>query len=318
MNPIVSDQKTMVPEPPDRQAQAAEPRIRAMKRTDLEEVGALLFRAFHQGAVKHGYAPRIGSKEEGLAWAWALFRYGSPEILVAHVDDRLAGVCGLYRRGAHGGIGPVAVDPAWQGRGVGSRLMAALLERAAGLESVRLFQEAFNPASFSLYYGLGFEPVSELLDLTAEPREGRGAAGGGGVSELAGHELTDAAAYDMARSRYDRREDLAYYMKWGKVLVCRRASEIRGVLACVPGGRSVHLGPLVADGEEEARSLYERACAVYNGRQVGTRVMARDRLLVSALRQMGFRIYCLNMLMVRGTWRPGSSVEAFGRFPEGT
>jgi len=45
--------------------------------------------------------------------------------------------------------------------------------------------------------------------------------------------------------------------------------------------------------------------------------MARDQVLVRTLQNLGFKLYCLNMLMVRGTWRPGRYVEAFGRFPEG-
>jgi hypothetical protein len=45
--------------------------------------------------------------------------------------------------------------------------------------------------------------------------------------------------------------------------------------------------------------------------------MARDYQLARTLMILGFRLYCMSFLMVRGTWRPGHYVEAFGRFPEG-
>ncbi len=299
-----------------RQAPPAGLVVRVMTRGDLERVGEVLFRAFHDGAVKRGFAPKVDNAKEGTAWAWAIFRHAPHEILIAEVDGHAAGVCCLNPRGDQGGVGPVAVDPAYQGKGIGGRMVGALIERAAGLRSVRLFQEAFNPASFSLYYGLGFEPVADLLDLTAEPGGEIGALCGD-VSAITVNELDEACAYDMQRSTYDRRADLAYYAKWGKVLVHRQASQIRGVLACLPAARSVHFGPLVAEGEEEALCLFRHALAIYGDRRCETRIMARDRALSGGLRELGFKIYSLNMLMVRGAWRPGRYTEAFGRFPEG-
>jgi hypothetical protein len=197
--------------------------------------------------------------------------------------------------------------------------MDALLTKAEGLQSVRLFQEAFNPASFSLYYSLDFTPVAELLDLSLDTRVRKGADLdlSGNVSEVTAEDLDAVHAYDVPRSGMERRADLAYYAKWGKVFICRSRSQIRGFLACLPGSRSVQLGPLVAESEEEARGLFQHAVGAFGERSCQTRVMARDRLLVRNLKALGFKLYCLNILMVRGAWRPGRSVEAFGRFPEG-
>jgi GNAT superfamily N-acetyltransferase len=291
--------------------------IRDMARGDLERVGEILCHAFNDAAEKHGFAPRMRNAQEGTAWAWAIFRHTPHDILVADVNGRVAGICCLHPRGDQGGIGPVAVDPAYQGKGIGRQLMAALVKRADALQSVRLFQESFNPASFSLYYALDFLPVADLLEMTADPKGGKGAMLSDNVQELALPDLDEACSYDLPRSKYDRRADLAYYAKWGKVFVFRNESQIRGLLACLPGPQSVQCGPLVAEGEEEAQSLYRHALAVYRERPCQTRVMARDRALVRTLRELGFTIYCLNMLMVRGSWRPGPSIEAFGRFPEG-
>lgn len=292
-------------------------RIRNMTRTDLDRAGAILFDAFNRGALKHGYVPRMQSMQEGTSWAWAMLRHGPNEVLVAEVEDRLAGLCCLNPRGVHGGIGPVAVDPAFQGQGIGGQLMNALLKRAESLQSVRLFQESFNTASFSLYYSRDFIPVSDLLDVYVNPGEQKKAGPCDKVSELTTEDIDSVSAYDVPRSKFDRRTDLAYYGKWGKVFVYRHRSGIRGFLACLAGSRSVQLGPLVAEGEEEAALLFQHAMGVFSGRPCQTRVMAKDQVLVKTLQNLGFKLYCLNMLMVRGSWRPGRYVEAFGRFPEG-
>jgi GNAT superfamily N-acetyltransferase len=291
--------------------------IRNMMKTDLDRVGEILFEAFNNSALKHGYAPRMQSAREGTSWAWAMLRHGPNEILIAEVEDRVAGVCCLNPRGLHGGVGPVAVDPVYQGQGIGGQLMNALLKRAESLQSVRLFQEAFNPGSFSLYYSRDFIPVADLLDIFADPVEQKRGELCSKVSELTSEDLDAVSRYDIPRSKFDRRTDLAYYGKWGKVFVYRNRSEVRGFLACLAGSRSVQFGPLVAEGEEEATYLFRHALWAFSGRPCQTRVMARDQVLVRALQESGFKLYCINMLMVRGTWRPGRYIESFGRFPEG-
>lgn len=294
-----------------------ETRIRNMARADLDRVGEILYESFNAGASKHGYAPRMQSAQEGTSWAWAVLRHGPVEPLIAEAENRVVGICCLNPRGSQGGVGPVAVDPAFQGRGIGRQLMNALVRKADGLQSVRLFQEAFNPASFSLYYSLDFMPVAELLDLSADAGRGQKADPCPQVSELTPNDLDELCTYDTQRSTLDRRPDFAYYVKWGKVFAYRHQSRIRGFLACLPGTRSVQLGPLVTEGEEEAQCLFRHTLAVFNDRPCQTRVMARDHALVRSLEDLGFRLYCLDILMVRGSWRPGRCIEAFGRFPEG-
>ncbi|HUJ19256.1 MAG TPA: GNAT family N-acetyltransferase [Nitrospirota bacterium] len=292
-------------------------RIRNMARADLDRVGEILFNAYTANASKRGYAPRMQNAQEGTSWAWAMLRHAPADILIAEVEDRAVGICCLNPRGEQGGVGPVAVDPSFQGQGIGRLLMNALLARAEGLKSVRLFQEAFNPASFSLYYSLDFAPVADMLDLVLSAGIRTGTGADGTINEGTANDLDAVAAYDAPRSKLARRSDLAFYVKWGKILVYRQGAQILGFLACLPGARFVQLGPLVAEGEEVARRLFEHAAAVFSGRPCQTRVMARDTLLVRALQASGFKLYCLNILMVRGSWRPGPSIESFGGFPEG-
>lgn len=291
--------------------------IRNMTKADIDPVGEILYQSFSAGASKHGYVPKMQRVEVGKSWAWALLHYGSNELLIAEMENSIAGMCCLSPRGDLGGVGPVVVNPDFQGRRVGSQLMDVLLERAGTLQSLRLIQEAFNPASFSLFYSHNFMPVTTLLDLFREGEAGQRSEPCDYVAEMTEKDIKAVCEYDNPRSKSDRRKDLAYYVKWGKVFVFRHQSEIRGFLACLPGSGSVQLGPLLAEGEEEASCLFQHAVSVFNGRQCQTRIMARDYMIVKTLTGLGFKVYCLNNLMVRGAWRPSQYVEAFGIFPEG-
>ena len=83
--------------------------------------------------------------------------------LVAEVDGRVVGALGLHveqaaRRRHVGSIG-MGVHDDFQGRGVGSALMAAMIELAdnwLGLRRIELTVYADNPAAIHLYQKFGF------------------------------------------------------------------------------------------------------------------------------------------------------------------
>ena len=114
-------------------------RIRDMTRADVDRAGAILFEAFTSGASKRGYAPRMHDVAEGKTLAWTMLRHGPSVNLVAEVEGRAVGLCSLNPRGKLAGIGPMAIDPGFQGKGVAGKLLAAILARAPDLEA--------NPAS---------------------------------------------------------------------------------------------------------------------------------------------------------------------------
>jgi len=91
-------------------------------------------------------------------------RHGPDDhLLVAEVGSHVVGIAGLHvghgKRRHAGEIG-MMVDEAWQGRGVGGRLLAALLELAdghLGLTRVELEVVADNERAVRLYERHGFE-----------------------------------------------------------------------------------------------------------------------------------------------------------------
>jgi GNAT superfamily N-acetyltransferase len=291
--------------------------IRNMTKADIDRVGEIIYEGFTAVASTYGYTSNVSSLQEGKLIAWAMFHHGPSEKLVAEVDNRVVGSTCLSLRGDVAGLGPSVIDPHFQGKSIGRELISAVLKKAENLGSIRTILEAFNPAVFALiYFSLDFELVTDLLDLILRGEVKQSVEPCSNVEELTLDGLDQVCAYDNPRSGLDRRPDFTYFARWGKVFVYRDQSQIRGYLACLPGSSWVQLGPLVAEGQEEAECLFRHALAFFKDRSFRTRIMARDHLLANALKGLGFRLYCTEFLMVRGLWRPSQYVEALGIFPE--
>ena len=98
--------------------------------------------------------------------------------LVAIDGEQVVGHCGLWQnervRLAHSGSLAMGVAPDWQGKGIGSRLMAAVLDVAdnwMGLRRVELTVYVDNGPALALYRKVGFEVEGELRDYAL--RDGR-------------------------------------------------------------------------------------------------------------------------------------------------
>jgi len=78
--------------------------------------------------------------------------------IVAVLDGRAVGSNFLLHADPVSGVGPITVDPAVQCRGIGREMMRWVLDEAErrGIRAIRLFQEAINSTSLSLYSRLGF------------------------------------------------------------------------------------------------------------------------------------------------------------------
>lgn len=94
--------------------------------------------------------------------------------VAAMLDGKLVGSNFIALTDEVAGVGPITVDPACQGAGVGRALMQHVIDFACrrDLVHVRLFQEAINTASLSLYTSLGFvwRDAAASMD-SPEPRD---------------------------------------------------------------------------------------------------------------------------------------------------
>lgn len=153
-------------------AAPAEPpgRWRPATRAD-EELVAEWFDRFHAEADEQAgrppdpNPPTFGPGElaarldEGLVSLWE-----SPDGEVVHLTGWNAPASGVVR------VGPVYTPPAHRGRGYAAaavaRISAAVL--AAGHRAI-LFTDQANPSSNALYRRLGYEPVTDLVNLAVVP-----------------------------------------------------------------------------------------------------------------------------------------------------
>jgi len=106
--------------------------------------------------------------ETGLSWSWvpqriaASVRQPETNVLVARVEERIAGF-GIMRYGAEAAhLDLFAVDRAWQGQGLGRRLLEWLERpaRVAGLARILLEVRADNAGARAFYERLGYRRLA--------------------------------------------------------------------------------------------------------------------------------------------------------------
>jgi predicted N-acetyltransferase YhbS len=155
--------RTVIPESPtatDERDGAAgadiDVELRPIELADVEPVSRIVYEAFAGIADRHGFPRDFPTVDAARGLVTAFTSHPSIWGVVAERDGRVLGSNFLDERGRVRGVGPITVDPHTQQRGVGRRLMAAVLERSAGAAGVRLLQDSFDVRSLGLYASLGF------------------------------------------------------------------------------------------------------------------------------------------------------------------
>ena len=111
------------------------------------------------------YIPAIGREPAPMTADHAAL-VAAGEVRVAEADGRVAGALVTRPRGGALLLESVAVDPAFQGRGIGRALIADAEAQAAalGLEAVELYTNAAMTANLALYPRLGYTEISRRTD----------------------------------------------------------------------------------------------------------------------------------------------------------
>jgi ribosomal protein S18 acetylase RimI-like enzyme len=140
--------------------------LRNTTANDASDCARIVFDAFGGIARQHNFPLDFPAREmaDGFMQAWT----AHPKIfgMLAEENGKTLGCNFLDERNSIGGVGPIVVDPAAQGRGIGRLLMLAIVERGRAMRGIRLVQDAFNTASMSLYTSVGFD-VREPLALVS-------------------------------------------------------------------------------------------------------------------------------------------------------
>ena len=160
---------------------------RVVRRSRLFRLGRLL----PPDPAPPGRARVAGAADSGLLLAWleAFHReandYGGPDMQRTLADrltyggltlwetaDGPVSMAGLTRAVAgQARVGPVYTPPELRGRGFGGAVTAAVSQAAkdAGVAEVLLYTDLANPTSNALYPRLGYEPVSDSVQLLFLP-----------------------------------------------------------------------------------------------------------------------------------------------------
>jgi predicted N-acetyltransferase YhbS len=181
--------------------------LRAAVSGDAAACGRIIFRAFQRINDEHGFPSAY--TDETLAARVASTQLDHPEVygVVAEADGHVVGSAFLDERALVLSIGPVTVDPPFQRRGIGRRMMEHLLQRAGTAPGARLTTDAFNPQAISLYTSLGFEVKEPLMLLTGRPKDE--APTDARVRPMTADDLEATAALSAHVHGFDRSNELS-------------------------------------------------------------------------------------------------------------
>jgi ribosomal protein S18 acetylase RimI-like enzyme len=227
---------------------------------DTDACGRICYEGFRSVAERHGFPPTFPSVEAATQRVGALIRHPSVFGVVAETSDRkIVGFNFLSERDPIRAVGPIVIDPATQGQGIGRRLMEAVLERAQGARGVRLLQDSFNVQSLSLYASLGFNAQETLVVLSGTP-----------VSEpppswqirsLTASDIVGCENLHKNVHGYTRTNELRDALAMGAPVVALRDGRVRAYMAA-PAIWLANHG--VAETEEDMQALLLGASRVTN------------------------------------------------------
>ena len=224
--------------------------IRQAKDADSEICGLICYQAFKAINDRHGFLSNLPSVEIATDRIRAFIKHPAIFAVIAEADGRVVGFNFLSEHDPIRGIGPIVIDPAVQSKGIGRRLMAAVLERARGARGIRLVQEAFNMQSLALYSGLGFEAKEFLVVMIGTPRSMP--MSGYEVRRMEKADITDCELLHQQVHGFPRTNELQDRLATGSPIVAVRNGRIRAYIA-VPTVWLASHG--VAESDEDMRAL---------------------------------------------------------------
>jgi predicted N-acetyltransferase YhbS len=202
--------------------------IRPATPQDAPTCGQICYDAFCAINTPHGFPCDFPNADVAVGIITMLFSAPGIYCVVAESDGRIIGSNCLDERSVIRGVGPVTIDPAIQNRGVGRKLMEAVIHRSheRGAAGIRLVQAAFHNRSLSLYASLGFdirEPLSCMQGRTA-------------VRTIPGCEVRPAGPTDLDACNavsqhvhgFDRSTELTQAIQQGTARVVERGGRITG------------------------------------------------------------------------------------------
>jgi predicted N-acetyltransferase YhbS len=139
----------------------------------IPELGRIVYEAFKDISDKHHFPSDFQSAAMGRMIIGMLTANEDIYGVAAMTGGQPVGSNFLLVADEVGGLGPISVEVAAQGQGIGRTLMQNVLDHATetGVEQVRLLQDSFNMTSLSLYASLGFDTKHPVALMQPIPNE---------------------------------------------------------------------------------------------------------------------------------------------------
>jgi GNAT superfamily N-acetyltransferase len=202
--------------------------IRAATEDVAHVYGKICYDAFAAINQQHGFPSDFPDATRPVGLLSKLFSNPDFYCVVAEVAGRIAGSNCLDERSIIAGVGPITIDPSLQNRGIGCRLMQALIDRAneRGAAGIRLVQAGFHTRSLSLYASLGFD-VGEYLACMQGRTTQRNVAGST-VRAAQAKDIPACASLSIRVHGFDRSVELPHAISEGTARVVEREGRITG------------------------------------------------------------------------------------------
>jgi predicted N-acetyltransferase YhbS len=274
-------------------------RIRPIVEADAEICGKIGFRAHNAVSSAHGYPSEQPSEEYAIGLLRMLLDNPNSYGIVAEKDTQILGSIFLHKfpPSPIAVIGPLTVDPAAEGGGVGSLLMNAAVSYAysQNYDQVRLVQSPNHIRSFVLYTKSGFtlrEPLflmqgnvsNENLDIKALELH----------KVKTDKDVLQCNKLCMQAHGFTREGELRQAMSQGVAIEIEREGEIQGYSA----GMGL-FGHTIALSNDVLKAIIAGSLGITGP---GFFVPAKNREIIMWLLEQGFRIQWPANLMTLGPY----------------
>lgn len=228
---------------------------------DVEDVMAVVQAANVDADRRAGREPELPSEQDRATTRRGMQRFVERDpdgAWVATDGGTVVGMAEAIRRGSFWGLSMLFVDPAWQGKGVGRRLLEATRPYAEGAQ-LRMIMSSDDPRALRRYSleGLAMHPAAEVAGVVDRTRIPSGLPGRDGSADDL--DLVDSVDRGL---RGSRAEDVAYLLSVSAEMDVVDAGTARGFL--VRRGRRVAM--LGATDEQTAALLLWRHLAQVDGK----------------------------------------------------
>lgn len=200
--------------------------IRRSTPSDSSACSRIAFEAFGGIARAHNFPLDFPAPEAARGMMEMVLNHPRIYGVVAESEGKAVGSNFLDQRDTIAAVGPITIDPGFQGRGVGRLLMQAVIERgrAQGHPGIRLVQDAFNTRSMSLYTSLGFDIKEPLALMQGRPKSAP--AGDRKIEPVTADDIDECA--DLCRSVHgvDRANELREAIDHFQPMMLRKGAEV--------------------------------------------------------------------------------------------